>query len=530
MRNPLTVVREMIGWQWVDVSRSAFWTNSRGVLRSFFANTNFFRRPSADGTTIDYDLARALYRNSDHHYRFGAGFVRPIIDVAVDMIGLPTVSGEDGDDESYLNECIRDYWAPTLQQAMRDAMRDSKTVIRFYQPRIDNPLFVEADREHGGFEVVPPESIEISFHPADKNLITQAVVTHHVQVDERTDQQIIEGVSPVMKEHEIIETITPTSYTYYDKTNRQLLPSWAMVNVWRFVPVWPIWNEYAADLGGGQSDIESVMPFIKAFHDVLDQALAAHEYHSIPKVKFNVKDVANFVANNWPSAVDPMTRQIIPGAKIEWRGTEILFFGDGEDGGFIEATSVLGDSKTLLDFLIDCICIAAETPRWAILVDDAAAATTASMEPFKKKTDRKRVQFTELFVMACKMALAANGRPPVTVRLNWAPALLSDLVSKGQAIQQIILGLDVATSHQWMADQTAVKVIGILFPEMNAADVEMALAKNNMVVPAAPSPASPTQALPPPSPSNPSSSNGGGSKSQATQAIAALATSTPSRS
>ena len=521
MNRVWTRVREMVGWQWVDVSRSAFWTYGRSMLRSAWAGANFFRRPSADGTVIDYELARALYRNGDHHYRYGAGFVRPIIDIVVDMVGLPTISGEDGNDEAFLNECVRDYWAPTLQQAMRDAMRDSKTVIRFYQPRIDNPLFVEADREHGGFEVVPPESITISFHPADKNLVTQAVVLHNVQIDERSDEQRLAGEPPVMREHEIVETITPQLFTYYDKANGAVLTSWRAVNNWGFVPVWPIWNEYAADLGGGQSDIEAVMPFIKAFHDVLDQSLAAHEYHSIPKVKFNVKDVANFIANNWPEVVDSDTGKVINGAKIEWRGTEILFFAPEEDAGFIEATSVLGDSKVLLDFLIDCICIASETPRWALLSNDAANANTASMEPFKKKIERKRVQFTELFVMASKMALAANGKLPVTVRLNWAPPLLSDLVSKGQAIQQLILGWDVATAHGWMADSSVVKLLCAIFPEMNAPDVEMALAKANLPAVAPPAPPSATQAIQPPAPST----NGTGSPTQAQQAIATTAAS-----
>lgn len=530
-------------WQWVreqtwefDVSRTAWWGSGISILRSFFTTSLFRRSPMAD-TVVNYETARSLYRNDTAALRYGAGFVKPIIELRVEYMSLPTVSSEKGDNDSFLNECIRDYWAPQIQEIFRAAMRDSKTFFRYYQPRFDNPLFTAADKDHGCLEVVPPESVmAIVFDPVDKNMVLQVSMSHDIDIDTRTEQEVLEGFPPRMEKHQIIENITPDEYTYFDKTANVELTTWRTKNVWRFVPVWPAWNEYSADLGGGMSDIEPLMPFIQAIHDVIDQVLSAHKYHSIPKAKFNVKDVGRFIANNWPEVIEQSTGKIRQGAKIEWQGKEIIFFGPDEDGGFIEATSVLGDSTTLLDFLIGCICIIAETPRWALLIDDAAAHNNASVARFEKMIARKRISFTEPLVMMCKMALAANNKLADTPRLVWPLVSIEDLVSKGQALQQLIMAFDVAATHEWMADDTIRKILAATFPEMNAPEIEKALAAFNKIVEAAPAPASSTQALPPPKPALPpgkngnGNGNGGGDKAAARKAVKQLASTTASRS
>lgn len=485
-----------------DVSRSSWVGAGVSRLRSFFTGSFFRQRSVSYGTTVDYNVARALYRNEYAPARYGAGFARPIINRTVEYVGLPTCSTEAGDNDAFLNECFRDYWAPALQQAFRDMMRDSKVVLRFYQPRIDNPLFTSSDRDHGCIEVIPPEMVDFVFDPVDRNTVLQAIVTHFTDVDERAQDEVDRGEPPRLVTHQVIETVTSTNITFFDKTTNNPLPSWSVRNVYGFVNLWPAWNEYSADIGGGQSDLEAVMPFIEAFHDVFSKTLDSHAYHSIPKVKFNVKDVGTFIRNNWPGVVDS-DGAVIDGAKIDWKGKEILFFGPEEDGGFIEATSVLGESKTLLDFLIECICIAAETPRWALMSDSTASESAADVAVFTKKIERKRIGLNEVLVMICKMALAANGKTPNAPRFTWPLVNVSDLVSKGQAIQQLILGLDVATAHEWMSDPTAMKILASMFPEMNSVEVESRLALDNKLVDAAPAPASPSQALPQPTKSEP---------------------------
>lgn len=523
MRNPVKWIGEQWTGGWADVSRTILYSPFMGALRSFFS-ANVFTRPRMDRTVVTYDIARSLYRNDNPRYNLGAGFIRPIIDLPVEYIGLPSVSCDDNDAETMLNEAITDYWGPQILQMFRDSMRDSKVIVRYRQPLLTNPLFTEEDRTHGRLELIPPEECAITYDPTDPDLIERAVITHWIRIDTRTEEQVVQGTVPMEEEHEIIEIITPESYSFFDKTSGQELPAWKVPNTARFAPVWECWNEYASDLGGGQSDIEPVLPFIEAFHEVLDQTLASHKYHSTPKAKFNVKNVESFIKNNWPDVLDENGR-VKAGASIDWSGRQVMFFESDEDAGFIEAQSVLGDSKTLLDFLIDCIAIASETPRWALLAANTVVPETdASVQPFEKKIERKRVQFAEVIVMICKMALAMNGKLPITPRVTWQPIRLSDLVNKGQAIQQIVLAMDAASQHEWLSDETAIKVLADFFPQINAPDVEKRLAANNVVpLDAIPAPASPTQALPPGKPS----SNGSGSK---TAAKKALSTTSPSKS
>lgn len=506
----MTYVGEMFYNGFYDASRAVWYGPSVSALRSFFRD-GFMDRPAMDETSINYDMARSLYRNDNSAYAYGGGFVRPLIDLPVEYMGMPKVSlPQSSKAEKLLNECIDDFWSTQLQEVFRDVMRDSKVYVRVRQPSLLNPLFTEEDRQHCKIEVLTPESCELSFDPSDQDLIDKAKCTHFIKVDTRTDEEIVRGVSPREEEHEIIEIITAQWYNFYDKTINTPLPNWRTRNIYGFVPIWTAYNEYAADLGGGQSDIEPILPFIKAFHDVMTDMLAAHKYHSIPKAKFNLKDVNTFLKNNFPEVLDPDTGQVKPQSTINWNGREVYFFSEGEDAGFIQATSVLGDSKTLLEFIIDCIAIASETPKWALLKSDTPVPNTdASVEPFVKKVQRKRLQANEWLVMILKMAQKMNGLIPYTPRLVWPAVRLDDLISKGQAIQQLIMSFDVAASHMWMADETVVKILAQLFPEISSPDIEMKLAESNVVpeLPA-PSPASDTQAA-----SAKSSSGSGGSKS-----------------
>lgn len=515
----------MASWpvKWIPASI----IQSGSALRGLF--TEAFRgAPNLWKTSVDMDLSRSLYRNDNPAYNLGAGFVRPIIDLTVEYVGLPQVTSKDTQQTVWLNECIHDHWAPQLQEIYRDVLRDSKTIIRFRQPRLDNPLFTEEDRQHGRIESIPPENVEITWDPSDPDLMEQAVVHHEIDVDERTVEEVTQGLAPRITAHHVLEIITPDNYRFYDKTDEKWLASWETPNVAKFVPLWPIYNEYAADLGGGQSDIEPVLPFIQAFHEVLLQTLGAHKYHSTPKAKFVLKSVATFLKNNFPEVLDESTGKVKPGAKINWSGREVFFFESEEDAGFIEAKSVLGDSKTLLEFLVDCIAIAAEVPKWALVKDQGATDKDATVQPFDKKINRKRMMFNTLYQILCKMALVSKSQAPITVKVVWPALRLSDLASKGQAIQQIAMALDVAKQNRWLADDTAIEILASLFPEINDPETEKRLAAQNYEPEptTTPAPASDTQALPPAKPNG----NGNGSRSQSTQVVKRMTTTAPSRS
>lgn len=492
-------------------------------------------RPVYDDTTVDYNFARQLYRNDGSDTNLGAGFCRPIIDLSVEYIDLPRVTSDSDERDTFLNECIHDFWAMSLQEMLRNSIRDSKVVVRFRQPDLANKLVTDRDRLHGKIECLAPEACQFYYNPSDPDMVDKVVITHWIEVpDPEFEQNLLDPAqsanaqrAPQMREHQVIEVVTPGRIRFFDLTENVELVSWGGPNRYGFVNLAEVYNEYDVTLGGGQSDLEPLVPFIRAFHDVLLQTLQAHKYHSTPKLKFKIKDVSTFLKNNFPDVLDE-NGKIVPGASIKWSGREVLFVQQEEDIGFIEARSVLGDSKTLLEFLIECICIAAEVPKWAIMKIETANDKNAEARPFEKKIERKRKNFAPAVQLICKMALAATGQTPETVRLTWPTIRIDELVSKGQAIQQIIMGMDVASQHHWVSDETVIAILASLFPEIHSPQVEKADAAKNYEPPVpAQAPASDTQALPPGNKNGTKSQNGTGSKSAAQRA---LATTSASRS
>lgn len=474
----------MRAWDWVSEQLSGLRSSWRVISGSFFPS-----QPRYDKTVVDYDLARQLYRNDGVDTHLGGGFCKPIIDNAVSFIGVPTISSENEDVAATLNKNIQTYWTVKLQEMYRNCMRDSKTVIRISQPRSDNPLATEEERTACELTIYEPERVTISYDPRDPTSIVQAVIVSKVEWPDEVQPTADppRGSRPQIKEHEIWEVITPEEYRYYDKTDGQWLSSWGRTNPYGFVPMMEVFNEYDSALSGGQSDLESCYPFIKAFHEVLLQVLKAHSYHSIPKLQFNVQDITGFLKNNFPNTVDE-TGQPIPGATINWKGREVLVMGPEDKLGFIEMNSVLSDSKVLLEFLIDCISIASETPEWAFMRVESGTsqgAMNAQTIPFEKKIERKRIIFQGPIQLICKMCLAINGQTPERPEVVWDEIRVDSLVTMSQAVQQFVMAVDVLRTSKIISDNTVRESLRVfrLFRTMKQPEQEAKDAQSNFIEP-----------------------------------------------
>ena len=429
--------------------------------------------PAAEGTVVNYDLCRQLYRNSGEN-ALGAGFAKPIVDLQVSFMGIPQVTMNDEEADALLNECITDYWAGDLQEMFKCSIRDSKVIVRFKKPDILDPLMTLNEAQHFQIECLPPERVDIQYNARNKNIIEQVTVIHRLVVV--TDPgDVTQGKVPQEEEHDVIEIVTRDGYKFWDQNTNSWLTDLETANPWNFVPFFEVWNEWDSALQGGQSDLESVIPFIQAFHDVVAQGLQAHRYHSTPKIKLKLADVANFIKNNFPDAWDESTGTVKNGAQVNWSGREIIFFNSEEDAEFLEARSVLGDTKTLADFLIDCIAIASQTPEWAFMRVDAGSANSdrnAQTVPFIRKIMRKRISFQYAIQQLCKMALVAYGEIPYRVKVVWDEIRPDDQLVIAQAFQQILMGLEVAAQRGEISDETYMATIRQFLPFMAPAPIE----------------------------------------------------------
>jgi hypothetical protein len=458
------------------------------------------RHPLYEGTIVNFELTRQLYRNSGDA-ALGTAFAKPIVDLQVQFMGLPLASTGDEAIDTFLNECLHTYWVDEIQQGMRDSIRDSLVIIRLQQPDLFDPLMTIEEQEHCTVECIAPERVQIERDVANKRIIRKAIVSHRMQFV--TDPgSVTEGREPIVEEHEVLEIITRDTYRFFDQNTNEYIDSLGAPNRWNFVPLLEAWNEWDTALQGGMSDLETVIPFMQAFHDVLTQGLQAHKYHSTPKLKLRLSDVLAFIRANFPDIIDPETGDVIPNATINWNGREVLFFQAEDDAGFIEAKSVLNDTKTLLEFLIDCICIASQTPEWAFMRVDSGSANSdrnAQTVPFVKKIDRKRNGHAKWIQELCKMVLVSQNEIPHRPTITWQMIRVDDEVLFMQAFQQLVMGLEVAAARGEISDETYRKMIKQFLPAMKNTTQEAIDAQRDFraqqVQQAALNPA-PTQPLP----------------------------------
>jgi hypothetical protein len=472
-----------------------------GIRSSFRAVGNMFwpkRFPTGAGTVVDYELTRSLYR-SNGDLALGSGFCKPIVDLQVGFIGIPIAHTGDPNLDDFLNGCMQNHWLDEIQQLLRDSIRDSKIVARIHKPDILDPLMTLEEADFCRIEMISPERVSIERNLRNRNIIEKATILHRMLfiIDDGDPRN---GREPREEEHEVLEIIDRRTVRFFDKNDNKELTDMTAENRDNFVPLIEIFNEWDASLQGGQSDLETVLPFIRAFHDLVVQGLQAHAYHSTPKVKLKLTgDLTQFIRNNFPESLDE-DGSIKPYSEISWRGREIIFLQSEEDIGFLEATSVLGDTKILAEFLLDCICIAAQTPEWAFMRVDSGSANSdrnAQTVPFIKKIDRKRRNYTRPIQDLLKMAMLMSGKTEIPVRpnLSWDMVRVDDELIRNQALQQLILGLETARDSGQISDETYKLMLSMFLPPMKNPEAEALAAKRN-VQPAIPVAVTPSQPRP----------------------------------
>jgi len=464
-----------VGEQFSDLSRSLWPSWGGSALRSWTQvfTISFWSNRKPQRSVVNYDFCRRLYR-SESDICLGTGFAKPIVDLQTAFIGIPVVNTENEATNDFLNECINVYWLDEIQQMLRDSIRDSKVVVRIQRPDILDPLMTLDEAEHCTLEIIPPEFVTIEYDPRNKRVMQRAIVTH-TMLFVKDKGNPATGQDPTTEEHTVLEIIDQNGFRFWDQNDNVWLTDLQSSNRYGFVPLLEVFNEWDASLQSGQSDYEAVLPFMEAFAQVLQQGLQAHKYHSTPKVVMKLQDVAPFIKNNFPEAVDQTTGEIVPHAEISWRGREILFLQQGDEMAFLEARSVLGDTTALLEFLIDCICIAAQTPEWAFMRVASGTANSdrnAQTVPFLKKIDRKRRMFQRPIQELLKMVLVMSGDIPVRANLAWEMARPDDLVVHMQAFQQLVMGLEVALASGEISDETYMRMIKEFLPAMKSISQE----------------------------------------------------------
>lgn len=443
------------------------------ALRSTFVGKTSGTIPALRETTVDYDKVRSLYYNKNSAVPFGAFVAAPIIDGTADMIGLPEINFDaDVNLTATVNDWVQNHWRSAIWQMYRNTLRDTKSWVRLRLPFPD-PLLDEAQQADVCIlEVIDADRVTGFYDPVTQQLRRIEIVTPVFMEEQPWNPSLFAATGPRAwgREHMIHEVITPTNFYYYDETTGNILDEYTINNNWGFIPMIEVFNDYDSALHGGRSELEQAWPFIKALHELIVQTRNIHAYHADPKIQFRLEDVATFIQNNWPDSYQDGKFT----GKVSWRDKDVFFMQDTEQAGFIEATLNENASVNLAEFLIDCICIAAEVTEGVLMraKSEQTNVDTDEFFRFKKKINRKRDNFQDYIQQIVKMATKISTQQARLPKISWGPISVSDLAAEGQAVNQIVTAAEVANRAGVISKQTYQQKVRPFFPGMRDPDSE----------------------------------------------------------
>lgn len=445
-------------------------TGELSRLRNLLTNSFFIRTGSymnaykLDSSRVDYPMARQLYDNTMDSYKLGAGFSKPIINTTVGFMGVPQFRSEDEEAQEILDNFFTDNTSK-MQRTHRNALRDGDCFVWITrEENIDAALYPES-KTRLVFNIIPPEQvIHIIRDPLTNTVKEYVLQSENTWVDESNNPRKAVIVQRITAEKRIIKVtgdIPPGMTTGEEK------------NPWGFIPIVHFKNEGDETKEFGQSDLEAIEPFMKAYHDVLLHSIQGSRMHSTPRLKFKIKDLAAFLRNNF-GITDPY-KFASEGGSIGLDGHEFFLFNDDEDAQFIEVKSAIGDAAELLKLLFYCIVDTSETPEFVFGVHTPSSLSSVKeqMPILVRKIARKREQFTESWQRLARIVLAmatqaeAKKLNTYATVLEWDEVDPRDEKEVAEVLEKITNSLDTAVKGNLVSHEAAVEFLAQYINTMN---------------------------------------------------------------
>ena len=417
-----------------------------------------------DSSRVDYKKARELYENTNDKYKLGSGFAKPIINTTVGFMGVPRFLSEDDD----AKEVLGDFFANNtskMQQTHRNTLRDGDCFVWVTrEDTSEDSLYPEA-KTRLIFNILPPDQVtHIRKDPLTGTIKEYVLQSTHTWLDERDNQKkavVMQRISAGKRVIKVTGDIPP-GITEGEEDN-----------TWGFIPIVHFKNEGDETKEFGQSDLEPIEPFMKAYHDVLLHGIQGSKMHSTPRLKFKIKDMAAFLRNNFGIA-DPLDFAS-KGGTINLDGHEFFLFSDDEDADFIEVKSSIGDASELLKLLFYCIVDTSETPEFAFGVHTPSSLSSVKeqMPILVRRIARKREQFTESWQLLARIVLAMTAQAEVKKYSTYATALEWDEVDPrdekevSEVLDKVTTSLDTALKGGFISLEAATEFLAQYISTMN---------------------------------------------------------------
>lgn len=414
-----------------------------------------------DSSRVDYDLARALYANTDDRYKLGAGFARPVINTTAGFMGAPHFShvGADPEADQELERAFS-RWVGKLLRINRNALRDGDVFARL---TVTGGRF-DPNRNTIDLVLIPPEWVTPIPDPLNGG---------YLEVIIRTPVEIRDENGRLKHKYYVVETLTKDTRSVVvegdapQEVREQLERENDSGIKWGFIPIVHFKNEAEEHQLFGASDLEPIEPFMKVYHDVMMFAIQGAQMFSRPKVKFKLEDVDQFLENNF-------SREEIERGEIRFDKKELFLLQQGDEVEFITADPGLEGVTTLLKFLFMCIVDVSETPEFAFgtAVSSSKASVSEQMVPLARKIRRKRGLFEEPYGELASMYLAmwaqVNNRSLETyqVDVGWEEISPRNDKEVAETIATLVNGLTTAVESGLMSIDAAAEFLREFVPSM----------------------------------------------------------------
>ncbi|MFF2887008.1 phage portal protein [Paenibacillus sp. NPDC057967] len=428
-----------------------------------------FSKYKLDSQRVDYGLARSLYDNTDESYKLGAGFCKPIINAKSGFMGVPTFNSIDVEAKKELKSFFDEHTSK-MHRTHKKALLEGDCFVWITRESTDSLLYPET-QSRLAYTIIPNEEVKtINRNPMTGRVEEYVLESNMDWVDRagnkrstKVTQWISASRRKVKFEGDSIPGFPP-----------EIIES----NPLGFIPIEHFANEKDETRLYGQSELEAIEPFLKAYHDVMLHALQGSKMHSTPRLKFNLKDVAAFLRNNF--GVEDPAKYAKDGGTISLDGKEFLIMTDGEDASFIEVRSSTGDAASLLKLIFYCIVSVSETPEFVLGVHTPSSLSSVKeqMPVFVRNISRKRGDFTSNWQRLARMVLAIikadTGKQFETfsTTLEWEEIDPRDEKELADTINALTSGLKTAIDGKFLSTESAAEYLKLYVTTMKEYESE----------------------------------------------------------
>lgn len=416
-----------------------------------------------DSSKVNYELTKALYYNTQDEYKLGGGFAKPIVNNKVSFMGIPSFKAQDKDAQFVLDGFFESNTS-NMQRTQRDSLRDGDCFVWITREEEKDVSLYPEQPVRLVYNVIPPGQVsEIKRDPLTGAVEEYVLVSYHEWVDEKGAKKKGTVTQRIRRKEKIIEV-------------KDDIPPGVEVGIhptpWDFIPIIHFKNE--GDEGVyGQSELEAVEPYLKAYHDILLHAIKGSKMHSTPRLKLKIKKIGNFLKNNF--GVKDAAEFAKNGGTLDLNGHELLIMEDEDNAEFIEVKSATGDAQVLLKLLFYCIVDASETPEFVFGVHTPSSLSSVKeqMPILIRSIERKREHFAESWQRMARIVLAMTAQSENTsfetykTELQWVniESRTGEEISK--ELLNVVTALINALNNNLISDEAAVNYLAKLIDTMN---------------------------------------------------------------